>query len=791
MKRISTYRCRLRVAVILAGLLAAAGIGLGRIEPAGQRAGLVQFDAVIELNMDKLSANWVVFARYWVCRDYYAVSVVWSEPHAQPVMSLEGLAVFSDPTSLRMDDAKFPHWAPTSTTYPKPLGERVPFQWGGGMYEAAEMRFAEAQAVSRRVYVSDLAGLKEAGRDTDQAIDVNVPETVGGVKRELARLKVLAKDDRIESMELFDNQQRQLCRIRYEYEQGTTVASMSKLVADLPVRPDRLGINTNVTLMRGANREETKTIRAVRDVNYVSHKGGRTCTVTYEGVVIGDQTLRLPVRVEVCNSEDGRLLRSARLLNFKHVHLDKAGVWDAARAFAGFSDEDRAWQRLADKYLSPSRRAAPIQVDPNDLAFARRLVAKYPVPEVLTPPRPARESSSDAQARSRGPGERARLAKERMDARVQELKELKQRSASTPKPPRMDVEPNDVRVIRQLRADYDKMLLPLTPEQKAKQRTEGGEIYRSIPQSEHEVFVLRDKLNQILRYHRVPTLPEDEPPPMDAHDRDLILRLEGHYEALGVQDDRGLGDRLKALHALTRLDKMLKDYDAFERHTVRYLQMLSDGGLTAMYMVGGCSNLQTLAEGGEYGKANKLMRQWADKSAAGNDADAIYRFVGGDLDGKANPWACVQLLDRFLRRPGLSPIERYEGLALRAITLNKIDKLLADPKTAERESRNAQAQWVLSSTRREELARRVEPALREAMSAWQSLGPARTSEARPYSTSRVSPRVQNLMDYPDATRLQETSAQLNQIVNERKIQMQTPARPREMQRPAPKRRRGG
>jgi hypothetical protein len=144
------------------------------------------------------------------------------------------------------------------------------------------------------------------------------------------------------------------------------------------------------------------------------------------------------------------------------------------------------------------------------------------------------------------------------------------------------------------------------------------------------------------------------------------------------------------------------------------------------------------------------------------------RFAGWDVEGsKRDPWASIQLLDQFLKKPGLSPLEKYEGLALRAIALHKVDRLLADPEGVESDLGRAQAQWVLSTTRRLEVARRVEPALQEALAAWQALGPARESEAKPYSTTNVPPVMMNRRGYPNATRLQETSALLDRIIRER------------------------
>jgi len=745
------------VAGVLVAFSITGAIGLCQIEPSGRKAGLIQFDVISDLNMDWGGYTSAVrFARYWVCQDYYAVAVVWSEPHGRDVQDKKTMVVLSDREGFRIKYELDADWHPLNTTYPKPVGERPAFRWGGGAYGGDEMRFAEAAAVSRRVYVSDLEPPKSKKRDAGGVTDVDVPRAPDGITRKLAHLKVQTKDDRIESMDLFDNQRRPLGRMRYEYQPDGKVPRIATLVADLPVRREKLAVDANVVVIpRHAGAPEQKETYRVPDVNHVSHTGGRTAIVTYSDVPVGDKVLRLPVKVEVRRSDDKRLVRSARLMNFRRVDLDKEGVWKAAKAFASLGDEYWTFRRLNAKYIDFQPTLGPLRVDPNDLAFVQKLIAKYPLPEVIQPPGGYRSGARPQVTRPR----------------------------------RMEVEPDDARLIRQLEAYYMRTLsTPLTEEQRAEMKK--GTIFRSggrLSASERPVAELRSKLRMILVYHHVPVLPEDRPPEMDPNDARVIHELQAHYEKLVTQSDRGLPGQLKALHVLTRLDLMLKDYDAFERHTGRYLQMLQDAGLGGMYMTGGYGNIQNLAERRQYDKANKLMRQWADRSAGANDADGVYRFCGSDLGGNGDPWAAVQLLDRFLKRPGLSPVQRYEGLALRAISLDKIDKLLADPETAYDESRKVQAGWVLSGTTKAQVAKLVEPAVRQAVSAWEALGPARLSEAKPYSTNDMAGMQQNLMGAPDATRLQETSARLDRIVSQRFGQKGTTPRPGETKRPAPSR----
>jgi len=772
-------------------LLSTAGIGFCQIQPSGKKAGLIQFDVISEVNMEWSGAtNIVFFAKYWVCEDYYAVSVVWTEPRGHG-RDMKTAIVFSDGTGFRMDNELYSYWVPTNTTYPKPFGKRGPFRWGGGFYGSEETRFAEAQALARRVYVSDLGPAASRKAGADGIVDVSVPKAPGGVTRKLARLRFHAGDDRIESMELFDDQQRSLAKMRYEYEGGPGAARLSTLLAELPVRPEKLRIDTDVKMSAS---DGTETTLRIPDVNYVSHKGGRTCTVTYKDVTLGDKVLRLPVQVKVQRSDNKQILRTARLMNFKRVDLDKSGVWKAAEAFGRLGDDYPAWIRLVDKFLDHTPRLGPPSVDPNDFARVRRLVAKYPLPE--KPPMPEspqtkREPLDLDPAVAKEQALKSGEAQRRDQAlRQQQMKAWRDQVARMPKPARKTIEPNDARLIRQLRAHYRKMLLPpITEEQRTELRTKGGPPPSwSIPERLREVKELRDKFDKILDYHHAAPLPEDRAPEPNDSDVKLICQLKEHYEKLTQQEDRGLGGRLKALDALACLDSMIKDYDAFEKHVARYLQMLRDADLDQMYMVGGYFYIDNLIEAGRYRDAGRLFKQWADRSAAVNDADEVYRFCGSDLGGNGDPWAAVQLLDRFLKRPGLSPVQRYEGLALRAIALDKLDKLLADPETASDESRKALAGWVLSGTTKAQMAKLVEPAIRQAVSAWEALGSARLSEAKPYSERNMLGNAMYMTEIPDSTRLQETSARLDQIVRQRFGQKEPAPGPSGTKRPAPTRR---
>jgi len=76
----------LALAISFSFVLLLSGRSAAKVEPTGTNMGVVQFDAVIELNRYSPGSlrhdHTMIFARYWVARDYYSASVVWAEPQS-------------------------------------------------------------------------------------------------------------------------------------------------------------------------------------------------------------------------------------------------------------------------------------------------------------------------------------------------------------------------------------------------------------------------------------------------------------------------------------------------------------------------------------------------------------------------------------------------------------------------------------------------------------------------------------------------------------------------------------
>ena len=364
------------LAVLLGGSLSLSfglcSAAAGRIEPTGTNIGAVQFDAVIELNRyspRSLRHDYMlIFARYWVARDYYHAAVVWAEPQSTDMFFAvrpPGLSVASNQQSFSVFHESTKKY---DQTYKKPLGERGVFRYKFGSYPIDNIRFAEAQALQTRVYTRDLAGLKDFNHPCAEVFGVSIPAAEGANAKDAAQLKVRATAGRIDSMELFDAQQQLLKNISYEYENNGGTSYLCRQAVVLPERPMMVGFEgegMKVTL-------DGKEYR-YRDLEATHHAGGRKCTVEYEPVTLGDKKVSLPVQVTVRGGKDDRILRSVRIMNFKKVELDAAGAKEAARQFGAVTPEERQYEQLRLKYW----KKAPTEIEEDDVAAIRQLLAHF------------------------------------------------------------------------------------------------------------------------------------------------------------------------------------------------------------------------------------------------------------------------------------------------------------------------------------------------------------------------------------------------------------------------------
>ncbi len=353
MKRKSSCLSHMTLALVPAGSLflafALCGVAPGKIEPTGTNVGVVQFDAVIELNRyspDSLRHDYtVMFARYWVARDYYSAAVVWAEPQSTDMFFAvrpPGLSFASNRQEFKVQHESIKK---DNEAYKKPVGERGVFRYKFGSYPIDNVRFAEKEALAARIYAADLEHLQDANQTHTETLSLSKATCEAENSRSVSRLRIQASAGHIDSIDLFDEKEHLLKSINYEYANKDGKVYLRRQIGTLPERPMTVGFNgegMKVTL-------DGKEYR-YRELEAPNHAGGRRCTVEYEPVKLGAKEVILPIRVTVRGGKDDQILRSVHLTNFKKVKLDNAGAAETARQYARFTDEQRKYQELRSRY---------------------------------------------------------------------------------------------------------------------------------------------------------------------------------------------------------------------------------------------------------------------------------------------------------------------------------------------------------------------------------------------------------------------------------------------------------
>jgi hypothetical protein len=358
----------LKLLTLFIVLLLQSGIAICGVEPVGRKVGVVQFDAIIELNSYLQHTHVLIFARYWVGPDYYSVSVIWAEPHGGGL----NFAVYPPTLSLTSDKDSFDMthdiYKVYDSTYPKPLGERGVFRFMFGDYPIPNIRFADQEALEQRIYVTDLRGLEDANQSSGHNFDVSVSGGDAKHKRDVAKLNIRASGERIDSMRLFNTEQHLLSSITYEYEKKVDETNLISQNVTLAEQPQMIGFRgEGITMKMGDKKYQ------FRDIQTVHHRGGRTCTVEYKTVPLGKKVARLPSCVTVYDGQKQQVLRCAHLMNFKQVELDVSGAEKMARQFGGFTEQDRKYRELLSKYWEKN----PKDVEIEDLAIIKQLLTYF------------------------------------------------------------------------------------------------------------------------------------------------------------------------------------------------------------------------------------------------------------------------------------------------------------------------------------------------------------------------------------------------------------------------------
>lgn len=313
----------------------------------GGRLNVVRFDAVVELTAPVVMSHATVFIRYWVSSEAYVASVVWAEPH------VGSLNISAYPVSMTIESTKG-HFHIASQTHEftnsqhvKPTPPRGPFYHKLNAYGVADMRFAEREALATRIYDSDLDVPLRSSHDSWTIIRIPTSSETSATaqSRDVATLRVRGSGHHIDSLQLYDANDRMLKSVDYTWAtlHGHTHLTQQRVV--LPEVPFCIGFEgEGLVAHNGRSRYVVKTMNAPH------HVGERHCTVRYSPFVVNARPLSIPYEVTVVAGDTGSELRSARLFDLVCLEMSLQEMRDEAKRFASFTGEEICCREMLAKY---------------------------------------------------------------------------------------------------------------------------------------------------------------------------------------------------------------------------------------------------------------------------------------------------------------------------------------------------------------------------------------------------------------------------------------------------------
>jgi len=189
----------------------------------------------------------------------------------------------------------------------------------------------------------------------------------------------------------------------------------------------------------------------------------------------------------------------------------------------------------------------------------------------------------------------------------------------------------------------------------------------------------------------------------EIEDKDLIMlrQLQTHYEEVPIVE-KTVGEKLRCINMLLQLDWILGDGEQLQKHFQRYLVLLTANDLDRMVLVGGQYAIETTFRWGHYNVADKLLKKWVDAAVANNDEQAILSF-GQSSIRRDRFWTITGLMEKSLASSQKWGQKRFDAESLKCMAMFRLYEMLQNPNKIQKGRRKAQADWVLSSTKTDQL----------------------------------------------------------------------------------------
>ena len=364
-----TSSCYWRNKYRLVALVIFAMIVCGDCEVAvksGQKfPGVVQFDAIIEID-PPLSPNCVtLFARYWVATNYYCLGILWAEPYGTRIwfpIYPPTLRVASDDYSFSVSSDFFPK---NNAMYKKPVGDRGTFVNMFGDYPVSNLRFADEEGYAGRLYLKDLSAFVQGGGSgSKQGIIVSLPDN-HAQKRKDCSVKIDSQNEEISSLSLFGGDGQLVKQCEYQYTNAVDLRELVSETTSWPERHTKTGVQEGAVNVKLAQRNlEVKSFESIYEA------GGRSSTVEYRPITLGQATVRLPVTITVRRTKDREIIRSVQMTNFHLVKKSETECSQSSQEFSACVPAEQTYRAYTARYW----HCDPKEVSTTDVAGIKGLL---------------------------------------------------------------------------------------------------------------------------------------------------------------------------------------------------------------------------------------------------------------------------------------------------------------------------------------------------------------------------------------------------------------------------------
>ncbi len=307
---------------------------------------IIRFDAILELNAKYLGTTVLLFARYWVAPDFYNISINWAEPYignmnfpTNPI----GLSISSNENIFSIYNQFIENH---NVSFSKPFGDRGVFRHSLNNYPFDNIRFAEEDAISSRIYKDDLKNTYEPNNSKRQTVDIkNEIQDNSKIRRNLSKLDITINNDIIKDLFIYDNNGVPLKGIEYQYSTQNGKSLLKKQTALLPESRLMVGYNGKGATITLYGEKHT-----FKELPGYHHIGGRECLVDYKVLKMDNNDISVPYNITVNRLDNNLMLRSAKLSNFVCLKMNADDIERESKLYGIFNDTELNIKNLYEKY---------------------------------------------------------------------------------------------------------------------------------------------------------------------------------------------------------------------------------------------------------------------------------------------------------------------------------------------------------------------------------------------------------------------------------------------------------